>query len=396
MKKLMWFMATACSLAQAQNRFELGGGAFSTPWEGYSNNWAEGRFEFGGALGSGSFRYRTETLLRSDSPLPVLGNINEALYVSSERFAWGRGSPREEISLASLDRHLNHRICQTAWNCSLGGPIGLHLNASRVKLSVELLSIPNVNPTPKLNSQGQLSSSYRWTDVPYQYVQISGKTLPLRLTSSVDMTNATLFTPGAVFDLRVYEDKSFRNHLTVASQRSKSPYNRREDGLLVVNDPQEGLMAVVNSDQNLSFPWQNVFLSQSSLSVSRSWRLVLDAGLRVSAENSSELILRAMRENSRSRFEIGAGRHFQHDTAFSSLFSRAQWKISRWDLSLEQQSYFYEKASGLALVPGATFALSESLGLYTRALLVSSESGERILSKFRAQDSISGGVRHDF
>lgn len=392
-------LATLDSVRAMETTLSVGGGAFATPWSKYQNTWGQAQLNLSSEKTSESkLSYSLGLLARSDSTLPLLGNVNELLYRSSESLAWGRVAPRTETSLVSLDRSLNHRVCQTPIECALGGTVGAHFTSDNksLKLSLELLSLPNFSPTPKIDSQGRLSSSYRWSEIPFQFVDVSGSLVPLRVTSSVDLGASTLLTPGLIVEKTIHLTPSLKTNLLAATQRSKSPSTKRSDGLLVIDDPQQGLMAVANSEQQVSFPWQNIFLAQSVITVSSTTRAGLDLGARLSRDRSLESGVFVESLLGPFLLSTRLGWHRQGDYEFLSLLPKASLRLGKATVSLETPLIAASSSQSLWLTPKFDYQLSRSTSLFARGLLLSSNPEERLFSKFRGNDSLLVGADYAF
>jgi|GEM_PF-6426306 len=398
LKSLVFLLSlSSLSAFSFQGRVALGGGAFATPWENYRNTWAVGNIHLESSPEAGkSLSYSADVLYRSDSTMPVLGNIGELLYKVNDSVSLGRASPSLESSLVSLDRSLNHRVCQTPLECALGGSIGAHYGSPSIRLSLELVSLPNISPNPQLSSNGTLSSDYRWSDTPYQFVEVGGAKLPLRVTSSVDVDATTLFTPGLVAEKTFDHSSSFKTLVRAATQRSKSPRNNRSDGLLVIEDPEEGLIAVANSHQQLSFPWQHVLLTSSQFQISDSTVLGFDLGTRVSHENSYESALSLEHTSGPWLLKTSLGWHRQGAYEFLSAIPGATYKNGILQASLEAQVILAQGAESLLLRPELRYALRGRSALFAKGLLVSADKGERLFAKNRAADSFLLGVEYVF
>ena len=382
-----------------ETKLSLGAGGFASPWSGFQNSWMQAQAKLSSETASDSaLSYSVSLLARSDSTLPLLGNINEFLYQSSPSLAWGRMAPRAETSLLSLDRSLNHRVCQTPYECALGGPIGAHFASENrdLKISLELLSLPNFSPTPKIDASGRLSSSYRWSEIPYQFVDVSGSLVPLRVTSAVDLSASTLLTPGLALEKTLKVATGFQTTLVAATQRSKSPSSKSVDGLLVIDDPQQGLMAVANSEQRVSFPWQNVLLSQSTLEISSATRAGFDLGAKFSREDSFEGGVSIEGDLGYVVLKTRLGWHLQGDYEFLSLLPAASLRLGRTTASLEAQLIAARSAQSLLFTPKISYQLTRATSLFARGLLISADSGERLFAKFRGNDSLLLGADYVF
>jgi hypothetical protein len=392
-------LAMPHSVRAMETKLSLGAGGFATPWSEYQNSWISAQAKLSSEEKSdSSLSYSVSLLARSDSTLPLLGNVNELLYQTSKSLAWGRLAPRAETSLVSLDRSLNHRVCQTPFECALGGTVGAHYASEdgSLRLSLETLSLPNFSPTPKIDAGGRLSSSYRWSEVPYQFVDVSGTLVPLRITSAVDLSASTLVTPGLVFEKTFHLASGFDTTLVAATQRSKSPSSRSVDGLLVIDDPQQGLMAVANSEQRVSFPWQNILLAQSTIEISSSARAGFDLGAKFSRDDSFETGVFVESVVGPLVLRTRVGWHRQGDYEFLSIAPATRLRLGRATASLEAQLIAAESAQSLMLTPEIDYQLTRATSLFARGLLISADSGERLFTKFRGNDSVFLGVDYVF
>jgi hypothetical protein len=392
-------LALPHSAHSMETKLSLGAGGFATSWSEYQNSWLRAQLKLSSEEKSDSaLSYSVSLLARSDSTLPLLGNVNELLYRSSKSLAWGRMAPRAETSLVSLDRSLNHRVCQTPFECALGGNVGAHYSSEdgSFSLSLETLSLPNFSPTPKIDAAGRLSSSYRWSEVPYQFVDVSGSLVPLRVTSAVDLSASTLLTPGLVVEKTLHLASGVKTTLIAATQRSKSPSSKSVDGLLVIDDPQQGLMAVANSEQRVSFPWQNVLLAQSTFEISSLTHAGFDLGAKFSRDDSFESGVFVESVVGAFVLKTRLGWHRQGDYEFLSLIPVASLSLGQTTTSLEAQLIAAESAQSLILTPKIDYRLTRATSLFVRGLLISADSGERLSAKFRGNDSIFLGGDYVF
>lgn len=385
----------AANFNHSKGSFQGAVGSFFTKWENYRNHWAE--FEASYYSGSQSrFTFEIKALARTDSNWPVLGNINQAIYKQNSWLEWGRLPARNEESLVSLDRHLNHRVCQTPLSCSLGGPIGTHFNVSQVKISIEWLSLPNISPTPKIYENGVLESKYRWTDIAYQFVEIDNNFIPLRVSSVAHFDAQTFLSPGIIVDLPVNWANAWKSNFILASQRSKSVFNKSDDGLLVINDPIEGPFVAVNSEQNLKFPWQHLILMNTSWALSKGSALELNLGIRESVERALESTIKYSYKWNILKLETNLGHHKMGAYNFSSLDAKISYKIYSHTVGMNSLYIFSKEGRSFWLEPSWSYAWNRSLSTFANSLLMTSTPQEKLLSKHRAQDQIIAGMKYDF
>jgi len=396
MRRIALAFALALSAAtHAATQVALEGGAFLSAWPNFHNQWIALDAQTQHALTERT-QLRAQILSRSDSPLPVLGNVNEFWYRVDDHWRLGRLAPEPESSIFSLDRFFNHRICQTPFTCATGGPIGAHYLRPTWRLSLELLHPPNLSPTPGIEN-GKLKTRYRWNDPPYQFVEVNDKTLPLMLSTDVDLRAARLFIPGLVFDGTWLETQSLKLRFVLASGPAKAPQVHAREGVLVIDDPQAGLVAVVNSDRRATFPWQTVLLSRNEWRT-QAWRIGWDLGARLSEENAYETFVRiTYGKNSPFTPQISLGAHRRGDDDFLSMGSAFTARFRALSTSVEAQWIFSERGgTSTMLSPRLGFDCTPALSLYAQARLLRVHGEEPIFAKLGAQDHIGGGLSYAF
>ncbi|NCN42086.1 hypothetical protein GW916_12650 [bacterium] len=388
------------SYAQTSAHAELQSGTFLSHWDGYRNSWTSINAQISNSQNikpkdKPAFQYSLEVISRTDSTKPVLGNINQAEYFLTPQLSLGRAKPRELSSRYVFEDRLNHRICQNALECATGGPIGAHFSNKRFSLSAEILTIPNLSALPKTSSAGSLSSDYRWTTTPYQLVEIDGKTFPLRISSNGNFTTWTFLTPGIQGQIKLLDQKSLMWTSIFASHRSHSPRVTNTNAITVVEDSPGELVAVVNNDQDIRFPWHNYLSSvleiKNGLSTFFTQQELSHNG---DLDMSTTIGWKRLSKGFSLESSVGFARKASYKFGFGKI--AAQARVSRWSFKSEFEGVTSSSGYSILLMPKLSYDLSKTTSLFTSSLLIYSlTKDEKIWSSVRGQDYISLGVRHE-
>ncbi len=381
--------------AQTLGSVDVEGGAFLTPWQRSDNRWvgARARLLHKGDQLSGAF----SLLARSDSTMPVLGNIESLLFrARGSSWSFGRREAFVEDSFFGLAKQLNHRVCQNPWDCSKGGPIGAHYSSSTWRLSFEALYMPNISPTPSVDERGRLSSAYRWTEVPYQFVSVGGARLPVRVSADIDYGVSTLLSPGAFAEKELVRSGGFTLLTGAAAYRSRSPLVEREDGLVFV-DEGDGPIAVANSHQQASFPWVGHVWARADQRFGSRHAVQLEAShLRRASAASSEGALGTTHAFGPLRLRQRMG-YLRIDKADAAVFEgELGLHFTGWSMGGSALGVLGENGSSLVLTPYLSRQLSDDLSLKLRGFLAQTRDTEALLGSSRAHDHVTLGVAYAF
>ncbi len=377
-------------------------GAFFTQWDGYKNQY----FSLGAAIEAEGERFHmaAEVQYRNDLALPVLGNIPHLYYGSPSssvhRFLLGRLPAITSASeYLSIKERLNHRVCYTGFECSRGGPIGLHYAYQQsTAFSLELLSLPDIYPLVQINDDGSLSSENRWTAAPIQYVDIDGVAMPVRVSTKFAEGIGNFFKPGIHFNQRIVSTQIHLIRFGGAWSLSREITTVDGNAIRFVEDPSGEAIAVANSDKSATLKYRQLVWLSSVHKLSPSVALHFEsASEKHGDDHSFSLLGGSVFKNRWSNMRLTGGL-LRGQQIMPGLDFRGRIQLgSRWAVSVWTLATFPKNLkSGWLLEPSLQFKLTKKLTTSLKGFFIQADSEDSLLGFNRGNDHYGGGLRYEF
>jgi len=376
-------------------------GSFLTRWDQYHNDFLAVDFALNR---EGELAFAFEGQYRSDLSFPVLGNVEHLKYrIFQNRrnsFFIGRDSALETISenLSVKDR-LNHRVCFTAFECVRGGVIGAHYAYDQdFKISLELMTIPNLSPMISIDENGELDSENRWTSAPIESIVIDGKTIPVRVSNKFTEGLSNFFRPGIQLQAKLLD---FDGHSTSAGA-SYSLSKMRSDidtsSIRFVEGPNGDALAVANNQKDSTLEYRQLYWMSSKQELSSWAKLIFETSFE-NHDSIKRYSVFAGSEFNTERMHLSIAAGLLHDfETIPAVESKTRYRLTkRW--SLGAWTLFTlraKKESGLLIEPKTTFAFSKAVTFSLKTLLIRSAADDTLLGLQRGNDFILGEFRYEF
>jgi len=376
-------------------------GSFATKRDGYSNTYFNARAKL---KRTSQFSFSLDLAHRTDSNVPILGNIEYAHYKKqlskTNSLSFGRTSPEFTLSSSlSLKDRLNHRVCYTGFECVRGGPIGIHFQSSRLKASLELLSIPDITPMINIDDNGSLSTNNRWASAPVQFVELNGAEVPVRVSTSFPQGVINFIKPGIYLDYNLFNSDNHTTHLGAHLGLSKRLTSIDDDSLRFVTDSNTGdVIAVANSNKEASLTYQQLFWISSQQRVEQNWNITYEGTfLRHESSNSGSLLV-GLRFEGRKKFSAHAsiGILSELQTIPGADVKVKYQFLEKWSTSISSLLTYSKKQTGILLNPKLTYQFMKNGSLGIEAFLIQSSKNDIILGHNRGNDYLQGELSYAF